>query len=188
MDIYQIKWTRLQWEIFRLLCIKSGQGLNLRKMARLLDKSPTAVSNAIRRLEIEKYIKIKKADNMNLLYIELNRDNREVINMKRVENLRLVYESGLVNFLWENFPGTAIVLFGSYSRGEDVWVGSEEGPKSDIDIAVIGTKSKNIVLNEFEDKLERNISVNFYLSLKEIHKHLKDSIVNGIVLSGGIEL
>ena len=44
MDMYKLKWTRLQSEILRLLCIKSGQILNLRGIANCLKVSPTAVA------------------------------------------------------------------------------------------------------------------------------------------------
>lgn len=188
MDMYQIKWTRLQSEIFRLLCIKSGQSLNLRGIARLLKRSPTAVSAALQGLEKEEWIKIKKADNINLLFIELNRDNQDAMNMKRVDNLLLIYESGLAKFLKDSFPGTTIILFGSYSRGDDFWTNESEEHRSDIDIAVIGTKGKKINLIEFDKKLERTVFINFYHSFKEIHKHLRDSILNGILLSGSIDI
>lgn len=187
MDMYQLKWTRLQSEIFRLLCIKAGMSLNLRGIAKQLKKSPTAVSNALKDLEKENLIKVKKAETMNLLSIELNRDNKNTINMKRAENLKMIYESGLVEFLENSLPGTTIILFGSYSRGDDVYSLNEE-QRSDIDIAVVGTKGKEMNLKEFDKKLERTILINFYPSFKEIHKHLKDSILNGILLSGSIDL
>lgn len=188
MDMYQIKWTRLQAEIFRFLCIKAGQGLNLRGIARALKKSPTAVSNVLKDLKKEELIKVKKAGNINLLSIEFNRDNENAINMKRVENLNLIYESGLDKFLQDNFPGTAIILFGSYSRGEDIWTNESEEHKSDIDIAVVGRKDKIINLEKFEKLLEREININFYKSWDEIHRNLRNNILNGIILSGGVDL
>ena len=195
MDMYSIKWTRLQAEIFRFFSIKAGQSLNLRGIARSLKKSPSAVSHALTDLEKEGLIKIKKAENMNLLSIEFDRDNQRAIELKRVENLKLIYESGLAKFLEENFPGCTVILFGSYSRGDDyfggdkdIWVDKGEGRRSDIDIAVIGSKEKRLKLTEFDKKLERTIFINFYPSFKEIHKHLKDNILNGIVLSGSVDL
>src|SRR3989344_7415018 len=176
MDMYQIKWTRLQSEIFRLLCIKAGQNLNLRGIARSLKKSPTAVSNALQDIEKEDLIKVKRAKNINLLSIEFNRDNQNAINMKRIENLKMIYESGLAKFLQDSFPGTTIIIFGSYSRGDDVWINASEEYKSDVDIAIIGTKGKLVRLTEFDKKLERKVVINFYSSFKEIHKHLRESI------------
>ncbi len=179
--MYTIKWTRLQAEIFRLLCIRAGQSLSLRGIARPLKRSPTAVSNALRDLEREGLINVKKTGNIRLLSIELNRDNEKAIELKRVENLRLIYESGLAKFLEETFPGTTIILFGSYSRGDDTI-------NSDIDIAVIGTKEKDVDLTKFDKKLERTIMINFYPSFQKIHKHLRDNILNGIILSGGVDI
>ena len=188
MDMYTIKWTRLQSEIFRFFCIKTGQTFNLREISRSLKRSPTAVSTSLKQLEKEGLIKVKKSENMNLLSIEFNRNNQKAIELKRVENLKLIYESGLAKFLEENFPGNTIILFGSYSRGEDVLTGEAEENKSDIDVAIIGTKEKDIKLTEFDKKLERSVIINFYLSFKKIHKYLKDSILNGILLSGGVDL
>ena len=81
----------------------------------------------------------------------------------------------------KEFAGATIILFGSYSRGDDT-------TSSDIDIAVIGRKDKNIKLTDFDKDLERTIFINFYPSFKEIHKHLKENLFNGIVLAGGIEI
>ena len=186
--MYHIKWTRLQSEIFRFLCIKTGQILNLREIARSLKRSPTAVSSALKGLKKEGLIKVNKSKNINLLSIEFNRDNHKAIELKRIENLKLIYESELTKFLGDNFPGTTIILFGSYSRGDDIIIDETEGHKSDIDIAIIGTKGKEIELIKFEKSLERKIVINFYISFKEIHKHLKDSILNGILLSGSVDL
>ena len=96
----------------------------------------------------------------------------------------MIYESGLARFLQNSFPGATIILFGSYSRGEDVQT-------SDVDIAVIGLKGKKnneLNLTIFERLLQKKIIINFYHSFKEIHKHLKENILNGIILSGGVEL
>ena len=188
MDMYKINWTRLQAKIFRFLCIKAGQGFNLRGVARLLKVSPTAVSNAIQGLEKDGLIKVEKSKTMNLTSIEFNRDNQRAIELKRTENLKLIYESGLAEFLEDKFTGCAIILFGSYSRGEDVWTNEKEGHKSDIDIAIVGTRGKEIGLTNFDKLLERTISINFYKSWGEIHKHLKNNILNGVILSGGVDL
>ena len=103
------------------------------------------------------------------------------MELKRADNLRLVYETGLSDFLEKEFAGAAIILFGSYSRGEDII-------NSDIDIAVIGRKAKQANLEKYEKELERKISINFYDSLKAVHKNLKENLFNGILLAGGAEL
>lgn len=188
MDMYKLKWTRLQLEIFRFLCIKAGQILNLREIARGLGVSPTAVSKSIGLLEKEGLIKVVRSKKIKLLSIQFNRDSSLAIELKRVENLKLIYESRLNEFLFNEFPGTTIILFGSYSRGEDVWIGEAIENRSDIDIAIIGSKSKEIDLTKFEQILERTVTINFYKSWSEIHKYLKNNILNGIILTGGVEI
>jgi len=178
MDMYKLKFTKLQNEIFRLLCIKAGISLNQRGIARILNVSPTAVAKALYLLDKEKIVIVSKSKEMNLTSIQLNRD--KAVGFKRVENLKLIYESGLLGFLEEKFPGSTIILFGSYSKGEDTI-------KSDIDIAIIG-KEKKIDLIKFDKLLERRIFLHFYPSLKEMKKELKENILNGIILFGGIEL
>lgn len=181
MDMYKLKFTRLQNEIFRLLCIKVGTLMNKRTISGFLNVSPTAVSKALVGLEKEELIKIKKDPKMNLSLIELNRDNQETMQLKRVENLKMLYESELIDILEENFPGTIIILFGSYSYGEDT-------KRSDIDIAIIGAKQKEIELEKFERLLEKEININFYQDFKCIHKNLRSNIFNGIILIGRIGL
>lgn len=186
MDMYKVKWTRLQAEILRFFCIKAGQKLNLRQVAKALKISPTAVSNALIALENEGLIKIQRAKPFNLFSIEFNRESSKAIEFKRAENLRLIYESGLYDFLFNSLPGCTIILFGSYSKGEDTWVRDEN--RSDIDIAVIGSENKEVDTSEFEKLLERKITINYYESLKSIHKHLKNNILNGILLNGSVDL
>lgn len=150
--------------------------------------SPTAVSNALPELEKGGLIKVKKSETMNLLSIEFNRDNHKAIQLKRVENVKMIYISGLSDFLYNEFPGCTVLLFGSYSRGEDVWFGKKDERNSDIDVAIIGTKGREVDVTRYSQLLERSISLNFYKSWNDIHRHLKNNILNGIVLSGGIEL
>lgn len=181
METIKLKLTRLQNEIFRLMCIKSGEKLNLSDISKNLDVSVTAVSKAVQLLEKEGLIKIEKDQKMNLIFISLERNKKRTIQLKRAENLKMIYEFGLSDCLEEEFAGATLILFGSYSKGDDTTT-------SDIDIAVIGRKEKKINLKKFEDIFQRRIIINFYDSFKDIHKHLKENILNGIVLAKGIEL
>ncbi|MBR9700058.1 nucleotidyltransferase domain-containing protein [Candidatus Woesearchaeota archaeon] len=169
MDMYKLKFTRLQNQIVRLLCIKHGKALNQREIAQSLDVSPTAVAKAVKGIGLIKRTKTKV-----MTTIELDMEKASMI--KRTENLRLIYESGLADQLEGHFPGCAIILFGSYSFGEDT-------VKSDIDIAIIG-KKKDIRLERFEKLLERTINLQFYHDIKSVHANLRQNIINGIVIKG----
>jgi len=181
VNIYELKLTNLQQRILRLLFIRIGKSLNALALAKNLKVSQPAVSKALPLLEKEGFIKLQKDKESGRFSIELNRDNHRVMQLKRADNLRLIYETGFADYLEKEFAGATIILFGSYARGDDTL-------NSDIDISVIGRKSKLVELNNFERILERKININFYNSFKEIHKNLKENLFNGIVLYGGVEL
>jgi predicted nucleotidyltransferase len=181
INIYKQKLTKLQQEILRLLFIKSGNSLNQLGIAKILGVSQPAVIKALPYLEKADLIKVNQDKESKRWSIELNRDNHKAIQLKRVDNLKQIYETGFADFLEREFAGGTIILFGSYSRGED-------NMNSDIDFAIIGRKEKEISLVTFEKMFGKRININFYSSFKEIHKDLRESILSGIVLSGGIEL
>ncbi len=181
MDTYKQKFTWIQNGIFELLCIRAGTAINQRGVAKILKVSPTAVAKSAKRLEKEGLIKITKSKTMNLVLMAFNWDSQKAINRKRVENLKLVYETGLADFLEEKFPGCAIILFGSYSIGEDT-------EKSDVDIAVIGSRGKELDVSRFEKALERNIFIQYYQDFGKVGTNLKSNILSGITIKGAIEL
>jgi len=181
VNIYKLKFTILQQEILRLLFAKAGIQLNQRQIAKALSVSQPAVKKAIPKLEKDGLIKIKKDKESKRWAIELNSDNYRAMQLKRADNLKLIYETGLFDFIEKEFVGAAIILFGSYSRGEDTI-------NSDIDLAIIGRKEKDIDLTKYEKEFERKVNINFYESFDKIHKNLKENLFNGIVLVGGIEL
>lgn len=181
INIYKLKLTPLQQGILRLLFVKAGTSLNQRQIANFLEVSQPAVMKALPDLEKENLIKIQQDKETKRWAIELNREHHRVMQFKRADNLKLIYETGLVDFLEKEFAGATIILFGSYSRGEDII-------NSDIDVAVIGRKDKQVDLTKFEKELERQININFYDSFKNIHRNLKENLCNGIVLVGGVGL
>lgn len=178
MDKNKLKFTLLEQKILNFLFRNPTKVYRGRVLARELGVSATAISNSIKGLLEKDLVKVEKDV---YLSIGLNRDNRDVFFMKRVANLRELNDSGLISLLSERFLGSTIVLFGSYSYGEDI-------EKSDIDIALIGSSKKDVELRKYEDQLERPIQLHFFKDFKEINKNLRENIVNGIVLKGAIKL
>src|SRR3989344_6387364 len=181
VNIHKLKLTGLQQEILRLLFIKSGSSLNARGIARQLEVTQPAVSKALPLLKQLKLINMAKDKESRRLSIELNRDNHRVIWLKRADNLKQIYESDLIQFLYDNFPNATIILFGSYAFGE-------YATSSDIDIAIIGAKQKKIKLSDFDKAFERTIFLHYYKSFKDINKNLLNNICSGIILKGVVEL
>src|SRR3989344_6682586 len=121
METIKLIFTKLQTQIFRLMCINAGKKLNLSDIAKKLKVSVTAISKAVPLIEKSELIKAEKDKKMNLIIVSLNRDNPKAMHFKRVENLKQIYESKLVDFLEDKFMGGTIILFGSYSRGDDIY-------------------------------------------------------------------
>jgi predicted nucleotidyltransferase len=174
-------YTALQEHIFRALCMTAGTKVNQRALAARLKVTPAAVSRALPALQQAGLVLVKDHGEMNLKEIELDRENRRAVQLKRAENLRTLYLSGFVDAISERYAGCAIVLFGSYAKGEDV-------ASSDIDIAIIGATEKRFDLAPYEAKLERPIRMMYADALAKLMKEFRESICNGIVLAGGIAL
>ncbi len=155
-----------------------NRSYHIREISRLTGLSTTGVVRAVKELKKEGLLISKKEIKVELVspYFEGN-----FVLMKRLYNIYFLYDSGLIDFLKKEFEQPeAIVLFGSYSNGTD-------GEKSDIDIAVIGSKPQETRLENFEKKLARKIKIHM-VDPKKAEKPFKNSLANGIVLEGFVEI
>ena len=148
----------------------------IREISRTIRISPPRVSTLVNTLVKEGYLVREKTRVLD--YVSANADADAFKRKKMLCNIEMLYESGFIKALLELSP-EAIVVFGSYARGEDI-------EKSDIDIALIGTKD-DIDASRFEKKLERSISIH-HIELKSAPKELKNSIANGVVLEGYLKI
>ncbi len=179
MDIFKLNFTVLEQEIFSLLCVRAGEKLSQREIAKILEVSPTAVANSLKKLKNVKLIKIDTTKTIN--FVSFNGEEQMAVELKRIENLKNLYLSGVFDYLEKELAGATIMLFGSYSMGEDT-------NTSDIDLAVIGRKDKMLELEKFERTLNRKIHVIFHESWKKLDNNLRNNILNGILIHGGVEL
>jgi len=148
---------------------------HLRELSRILKLSMPTIISATDKLAKEKLI-IKEKGRV-ITKVTANRDNTDFAKHKRLYNLELIYNSSLINHLFESYnQPKAIILFGSFSRGEDI-------EKSDIDIAVITNKRLNLSLSKYENILKKAISMH-EVSLDKISGEFKANLLNGIVLEG----
>ena len=95
-------------------------------------------------------------------------------------------ESGLVNDLNKTYGYPTVVLFGSYVRGEAV-----EG--SDVDIAVISESKASARTDKFEGYLKRSVQLFVFsklelVKLKKLNPSLYSGVINGIVISGQLDV
>jgi predicted nucleotidyltransferase len=140
---------------------------------------PSAIRYA-KELEIEGILKSEKISEIKVY--SADRSSETYILNKKFYNQLMIDECGLIYKLKEDYDNCSIVLFGSYSRGEDT-------EKSDIDIYLEYPSQKELNLNEFEKKLGRKIELFIHKNIREIKNiELANNIVNGIVLNGFIEV
>jgi len=119
--------------------------------------------------------------------IRAARENEHFKRMKTAVNLTKILNSNIVEAVNSRFHNPkAIVLFGSYRKGEDV-------TSSDIDIAVECDESKEYPTTELselaglEKQLARRIQIHRF-NRKSVDINLFNNIANGIVLSGFLEV
>ena len=140
------------------------------------------ILDEIYKIGIIKIIKLSK-----IWRIQANQQNPVYTKSKIIYNLGLVYQSGLVEFLNDEFNNPkAIILFGSFRKGDDI-------SNSDIDIAIENNeindykivRLKNLI--EFENSVERKIQIHLF-SRKHVDINVFNNIANGIILSGFLEV
>ncbi|HLD39190.1 MAG TPA: nucleotidyltransferase domain-containing protein [archaeon] len=148
--------------------------VHIREIARRLRVSPNSVRKEAALLKRCGILKEKTEGNM--IQYRANMESERYKREKMLHNLRSIFDSGIVDFLYEYYNPSAIVLFGSYSRGEDT-------STSDIDIAVVTSSKKRPDLKKFEKKLSRRIELSLFIR-KEVSKEFFNNIINGIVLRG----
>lgn len=119
--------------------------------------------------------------------IKANQQSWNFVKSKMVYNLNFIYQSGLVEFLNEQYLNPkAIVLFGSFWKGEDL-------STSDIDIAIETDEVKEYTtigfreLADFENTIGRKIQIHLF-NRKKVDIHVFNNIANGIVLVGFLEV
>ena len=164
-------------QIMNIIFTNPNNEYHIRQISRMTKISPKTIAKNVKNLEEQGLITINKEVTHN---IKANLENDKFKQMKRVHNLKNMYESGLFVYLKEQFSLATIILYGSYSLGEDA-------EKSDIDIAILDAKEIKLNLQNYEKQLSRPINIEF-VNLDKATKELKSNILNGIVLQGHIEI
>jgi len=158
---------------------------HVRGISKLVGRSPTTVSKYLKKLANDNILLLDKKFN-HLLF----RANSENIKFKRLKlnyNLDKLYDSGLIEYLVEEFNHPeVIVLFGSSAKAENI-------ERSDIDLLIIGGSKKDVKLGKYQKKLGHEIQL-FVHSVKDIermkdkNKELLNSFINGIRIYGSWEI
>ena len=131
--------------------------------------------------ELEKEEILRKETISGVSTYSADRASKKFLIAKRLFNIQSIFESGLADYMIKEYFNPVIVLFGSYSKGED----TEE---SDIDLYVETPKKHEFKLQKFEKILNRRLQIFNYRNVKDIPNHnLSNNIINGITLNNFLE-
>jgi len=158
--------------------------MSLNDLSEQLRISKTTANRVVKRLVEEEFLNFEELGRV--WRITCNKQHTYNFSRKIGYNLTMVYESGIIEEIHKRVESPrAIVLFGSYSKGDD-------NEKSDIDIAVEMISDEELkiiplgVLPQFGHR--QNVPVNLHVfSRNKIDLNLFANIVNGIVLWGFLE-
>ena len=160
--------------------VPSGIGFQLREISRKINLAPKSVKMYLEELERENLI-VKKEHRIHKYPVYYaNTENNYFKLLKRLNTIRSINESGLLDYLNEKCMPDVIILFGSASRGEDI-------KDSDIDI-YLQCEEKKIGLSKYEKELKRNITLFFEKKFDKLSEELKKNIINGDKLKGYLNL
>lgn len=151
--------------------------IHVRGLSEQLDISYSSVRRALKSLEEKAFLESDKKSKMTF-YSPAGEKFREVKKLINLENLQI---SGLTEYLGKELRPEAVVLFGSFLEGRD-------DENSDIDLAVISGREKDLDLTEFEEELDREIQITQVENLKEESKEFRNTLANGLVLQGYLEV
>jgi len=148
-------------KVFLTICKYPTKGLSVRDIAKLANLSPPTVSKIVRELYEEGLVVIQKDKNTYKIFGNINNERYKFL--KRLFNIYQIKD--LIELLNKELFPHAIILYGSYARGEDL-------EDSDIDLIVLRPRvKKNLDLSEFEEAFNRKIHIIFMESFEDA-KHL----------------
>lgn len=170
--------TDKKQKVLEILFSRPEYKFHIRELARLTNVHPNTIIKISNDLKKDKFVQKRKHKNLVEVYCDF--DSEIYKRKKQLFNISQIQESGLLDYLIDfyNHP-QAIILFGSYSRGED-W------SSGDVDIAIVTNKKDAPNLTKFEKKINRKIHC-LSFSYKDISEEFFNNLINGFVLYGYIQ-
>jgi predicted nucleotidyltransferase len=154
--------------------------MRVRQLERDLKLSLPSVIRFCKELKMEGILNTVKIGNV--LFYAADRTNKNFLFEKKLFNLKKIHYSGIIDHIRTELSNPPIVLFGSYSKGEDI-------EDSDVDLYLETPSNKNIDLSEFEKKIDRKVQLFKFKNIREVpNVHLANNIINGIVLNNYVEV
>jgi predicted nucleotidyltransferase len=159
--------------------INPNAKLRVRELERTLNLPLPSIIRYCKELEKEEILTIEKIGNI-ILYTASR--NETYFLEKKLYNIKQLYISKLIDYLKIELNNPVIILFGSFSKGEDT-------ENSDIDLYIETLSKKQIKIEKFNKLLKREIQIVRHKNIKTVtNPHLANNIINGITLNSYIEV
>lgn len=160
-----------------------NENFQIRELSRLLKINHTTIRQYLVRLVKEDLIGIEKGKPYDYFKAKIN---KKFLNLKLFFNLEKLRKSGLIEQIEKDYDYPLIILFGSYATAID-------DLNSDVDLFILTEIKKNADYSKFESKLNRKIATHLFSRekfdlAKNKNPDLLNSIINGITLSGKLEV
>lgn len=167
-----------KYKVMKLFFDSPEKRFHIREIARMTDLSAPGVLKILKKLKEEGLLiseKGKVVEN-----VKASR-NEKFFLLKKSYNILSLLESGLTDFLRDKYEEPeAIIVFGSYSRGEDT-------SESDIDIAIVTKKEIKLDLKKFEKALKRKINT-YEIQIDKSEKEFLNNLANGTIVYGYLKV
>jgi predicted nucleotidyltransferase len=168
------------WKIASIFFKEPTTNHNLKEICKKTNLAHTTTTRELQKLQKTQIINKKNVMKGKRSFPEYqaNTDNHNYKHYKQLHNIEQLHATNTINKLYDQLSPTAIVLFGSYAKGEDI-------ETSDIDLYIQCPK-EHINLAEEEQQLQRSVQLHFNTDFKTYPSELKNNIINGITLKGQI--
>lgn len=166
------------YKLLKVFLYSPTTSFGLRELSRKINLALPSVKKYLLELERQGLIKIRE-ERGNPVYIA-DRDSEKFRFYMSLSMQYELFESGVIDFIWKKLCPEAIILYGSYAKGEAI-------EDSDIDLFAVGKKSEMLNLEKYEKVLGKKIHL-FNDSLDKIPKELKNNLANGIIMEGYLKL
>lgn len=184
-DVFPEEDQNAYWKVQYWFFAYPEQTFSLSEIAQELHMHKHTASKIVKQLEEEGFV--QKETIGNIWRIGCNKAHTYNTTRKIPYHLQLIYESNIVEHTLSRIPqARAIILFGSYRKGDDI-------STSDIDIAVEVVDNEPLEITQAgiikQLGYRTNVPANIHIfSRNNINLNLFNNIANGIILHGFLEV
>lgn len=169
------------FKVAELIFNRPNAVFHIRGLAKETGLSTTAVIRAVEELSGVLIIE-KTAITTN---VKANVESEAYRFYKKIFNLYGLERYNIIQTLKDAYRAKAIVLFGSFAKGEDI-------EESDVDILILTSHKETTDINRYIAEcgklLNRHINLHVLNSLEKSSPEFKNAIANGVVLHGYIKV